>query len=84
MHAEYLSFDHCCQWEVVEGVVEVVPYVVVAVLLRDLIVETVDVCDVAGLVVAPQENYHFGMLQLVQEEKEDCLDRVETTVYVVP
>lgn len=47
MHTEYLSFDHCCEGEIVEGIVEVVPYVVIAVLLRDFVVEAVNIGDVA-------------------------------------
>ena len=53
MHAKDLSFDDGGEREVVEGVIEVVPNVVVAVFACDLIVEAVVVGDVSGLVVAP-------------------------------
>ena len=84
MYAEYLSFDDGCERQVVEGVVEVVPDVVVAVLARDFIVESVDVSDVSRLVVPPQQHHHLGVLQLVEEQQKNRLHRIVPAVHVVP
>lgn len=46
MYAKDLSLDDGCEGKVVKGVIEVVPNVVIAILLGDFIVETVDIGDV--------------------------------------
>lgn len=84
MDAEDLSFDDGCEGEVVEGVIEVVPDVVVAVLAGDFIVESVDVGDVSRLVVAPQQHHHLRVLQLVEEQQKNRLHRIVPPVHVVP
>jgi hypothetical protein len=69
VHAEDLPLYNGCKGQIVECVIEIVPYVVVAVFLGDLVVEAVDVGDVAGLVVAAEEDDHFGVFDLVEEEQ---------------
>ena len=51
----YLIFDESGEGEVVEEVGEVSPYVCVAVLAEALVVEAVDLCDLARLVVAAED-----------------------------
>ena len=53
----YLSLNNSCKRKVVESIGEIVPDVVVAVLLGNLIVESIDCGDVPGFVVTSEEHY---------------------------
>lgn len=55
----------------------------IAVFLGDLIVETVDVGDVAGLVVSSEEHDHLGVFYFVEEEQKNGLDWVVAPVDIV-
>ena len=50
--AEYFSFYDSGKWEIVKGVIEILPNVMIAVLFGYFIVESIDVGDVAGLVIS--------------------------------
>lgn len=52
VEAEDLVIDQSCQGKVVEEIGEIFPDVCVAVFSKALVVETVDLCDLAGFVVA--------------------------------
>ena len=82
--AEYLSRDQGSQRQVVECVVEVFPGSGTAVLLDDLIVETVDGCDLPGLVVSPEQDDVLGILHLIAEQQLDGLYRVVAPVDKIP
>ena len=53
----YFSLNDSCKREVIESIGEVVPDIVVAVLLCNLIVESINCGDVPGFVVASEEYY---------------------------
>ena len=48
----YLAIHQSCQWEVVEEVSEVFPYVGVAIFSKTLIVETIHLCNLPTLMIA--------------------------------
>ena len=47
MHAEDLSLHEGTEGKIVKGLIKVVPHVMIAVLLGDLLIEAVDIGDVA-------------------------------------
>lgn len=49
------------EWQVVEAIREVLPYVRVAVFPQTLVEETVDLSDLAALVVAPENRDPLGI-----------------------
>lgn len=67
MDAEGLPLNYCCEREVIKGIVEVVPNVVITIFLGYFIVKTVNIRDVARFMVSPQQHDHLGVLELVQK-----------------
>lgn len=57
MQAEDLSINKSCQRQVVKQVCEVLPNVGIAILAEAFIIETIDLCDLPGLMVATQDCY---------------------------
>lgn len=43
MHAEDLSLDDGSEWQIVEGFIEIIPDVMIAVFLGDFIIEAIDI-----------------------------------------
>ena len=82
MHAENLLINERCDGEAVEDVAEDSPESN-GVSTLALIVEAIDAIDLSALVIASQEEEVLGVLDLVAEEKADCLDRLLSTVDVV-
>jgi hypothetical protein len=50
--AEYFSLYDGGKWQIVKGVIEILPNVMIAILFGYFIVESIDVGDVAGLVIS--------------------------------
>lgn len=83
VEAEDLVVDKGGEWEVVEEVGEVLPDVGVAVLAEALVVEAVDLGDLAGLVVSTEDGDALWVADLEGNEESDGLDGVVATVDVV-
>lgn len=83
MKAEDLVVDEGGQGKVIEQVGEVLPDVGVAVLAQALVVETVDLCDLARLVVATQDGDAAGVTDLEGDQESDGLDGEVASVDVV-
>lgn len=49
-----------------------------------LVVEAVELVDLRGLVVAPQQEEVLGVLDLVGQQQHDGLDRLLPAVHIVP
>lgn len=80
MNAEDLAFDQGANAEIVEYFGAVLPGVDVAILAHSLLVETVDGCNTASLVVASQKRDAVGVLQLKAKQKLECFYRVVATI----
>jgi hypothetical protein len=78
-----LVLDESCEGEVVEEIGEVPPYVGVSVLPQALVVETVDLGDLARFVVASEDGDAIAVPQLHRDEEGDGLDGVVSSVYVI-
>jgi hypothetical protein len=83
MQAEDLVIDQCGQGEVVEEVGEVFPNIGVAVFSETLVVEAVDLGDLAGFVVSSEDGDAGGISDLEGNKERYCLNRVVTAVDIV-
>ena len=83
VQAEDLVVDERGQGQVVEEVGEKLPHVGVAVLAQALVVEAVDLRDLAGLVVAAQDGDALGVADFERDEQGDRLDGEVAAVHVV-
>jgi hypothetical protein len=83
VQAEDLVVDEGGEGQVVEEVGEVLPDVGVAVLAQALVVEAVDLSDLAGLVVATKNGDALRVSNLESDEESDGLDGIVATVDVV-
>lgn len=83
VQAEDLVVDEGCEGQVVEEIGEVLPHVCVAVFPEALVVEAVDLGDLARLVVAAEDSDAPGVADLQGDQQGDCLNRVISSVDVV-
>lgn len=83
VETEDLVVDEGGEGEVVEEVGEVLPDVGVAVLSEALVVEAVDLGDLAGLVVTAEDGDAGGVSDLESDEECDGLDGVVSTINIV-
>ncbi len=83
MQTEDLVVNEGGEREVVEKVGEVLPHVGVSVLAQALVVEAVDLRDLARLVVAAEDGDPLGISDLEGYEQSDGLNRVVSTVDII-
>lgn len=83
METEDLVVNEGGEGEVVEKVGEVLPDVGVAIFAQTLIVESVDLCDLAGFVVAAQNGDAAGVTDLESDQESDGLDREVASVDII-
>ena len=83
MKTEDLVVDKGREGQVVEEVGEVLPDVGIAVLPQALVVEAVDLGNLARLVVATKNGDALGVADLEGDEQGYCLDGVVASVDVV-
>ena len=70
MQAEYLAVYQGCQGQVVEQVSEVLPHVGIAILAEALVVEAVDLGDLPGLVVPPEDGDPAAVPDLASKDSD--------------
>jgi hypothetical protein len=83
VQTEDLVFNESSEGEVVEEVGEVFPHVCIAVFAKALVVEAVDLGDLARLVVTTEDGHTVAVTELERDEEGHCLDRVVATVNIV-
>ena len=83
METEDLVLDHCCQRQVVKQVSQVLPHVGIAILAEALVIEAVDLGDLATLVVATEDSDTLLKAHFKADEKRDGLHTVVSTVNVI-
>lgn len=81
--AEDLIIDQGSEGEVIEEVGEVFPDIRIAILPEALIVEAIDLSDLAGFVVATEDCDSLGVSDFEGNEQCDGLNRVVTSINVV-
>jgi len=83
VETEDLVIDEGGKGEVVEEVCEVFPYVGVAILSEALVVEPVDLSNLAGFVVTTEDCDSLRVSDLEGHEEGDGFDRVVTSINIV-
>lgn len=83
VEAEDLIVNEGGEGEIVEQIGEVLPHVGVPVLSQALVVETVNLCDLARFVVASQDGYPRAESHLETDEETDGLYAVVSPVHIV-
>jgi len=80
---EDLVVNEGSEREIIEEVCEVLPYIGIAVFSKALIVEAIDLSDLAGLVVSTENCDSLRVSDLKGNEEGDGLDRVITSINIV-
>lgn len=83
VQTEDLVVDESGEGEIIEEIGKVLPDISITVLAKALVVEAVDLGDLARLVVASEDGNSFGVSNLERDEEGDRLDRVVTSVDIV-
>ena len=83
VQTEDLVFDESSKGEVIEEVGKVFPNVGVAVFPQALVVETVDLSDLTGLVVATEDGNTLRVTNLQTDQKGYSLDGIVASVDVI-
>jgi hypothetical protein len=83
MQAEDLLLHDGRHRDVIEERSEHHPYILISELLLALLVETINLCDPSGLVVASGEMHAFGVSHLQGHQQRDSLDRVIPSVHEI-
>ena len=83
VQTEDLIIDQGSQREVIEQVCEVLPNVRVSVLSETLVVEAVDLGDLARLVVSTEDGDALRVSDLQSDEKGDSLDGEVASVDII-
>lgn len=55
MDAEYASFDNYCQGHIVEYICTIPPHAERAIFSQTLIIKSIDLCDLAALMITSQK-----------------------------
>jgi hypothetical protein len=83
METEDLIFDHCGKRQEIEQVCEVLPHVGIGILADALIVEPVDLGDLARLVVAAQDGDAIAVADFEADQQGHGFDGVVAAIDVV-
>ena len=83
VEAEDLVVDKGSKGEVVEKIGEVFPYIGIAILSEALVVEAIDLGDLAGFVVAAKDCDALGVPNFESNEESDRLHGIITSINVV-
>jgi hypothetical protein len=84
VQAKDLIFDFRCNWQALEDISEHLPDEVGAVFPEALVIEAVELVDLAVLVVASEDSDAGAVLDLEEEDVEEGLHAIEPAVHVVP
>lgn len=83
VQTEDLVFDESSKGEVIEEVGKVFPNVGVAIFPQALVVETIDLSDLTGLVVATEDGNTLRVTNLQADQKGHSLDGIVASVDVI-
>lgn len=83
MQAEDLVLDKGGEGEEIEEIGEVLPHVRVAILSKAFVVKSIDLRDLAGLVISSEDGDTLGVADLKAHKEGDRLDGVVAAVDIV-
>ena len=82
MHAQNFLVNQRCNGQTIEAVCERLPYSNIQASLA-LIIEAINSVDLAGLVIAAEQEEVLRVLDLVGKEEADSLKRLLSTIDVI-
>lgn len=65
MHTENTALDDCCDGQIVEYLIEVIPDIMVTVFLANLVIKAVQKGDISGLVIPSQQYHLVGIFEFI-------------------
>lgn len=83
MNAKHSSIHYRSQTEIIKHLATIPPHTSTAILPQTLVIESIDLGDLSRLMITPDECYSIRITHFEGEEKEESLDTVESSVYVV-
>lgn len=83
MQAEYLTVNECGEGQIVEQISKVFPHVRIPIFAQTLVVESVDLGDLTGFMVAAEDGDSFTIADLEGHQQRHCLHRVVAAIDVV-
>ena len=83
MKAEDVSFDNSGQRKVIEKRGEMLPNLCVSVLSKALIIESINLCNLLGLVISSQDSNSLWIPDLETNQERNSLDGVVAPVNVI-
>ena len=83
MKAEDVSFDDCSQRKVIEKRGEVLPNLSISVLSKALIIESINLCNLLGLVISSKNGDSLWIPDLEADQERHSLDGVVASVDVI-
>ena len=83
VQAEDLTVHKGCQWEIIKQVGEVFPHIRVAIFAQTLVIEPVDLGDLAGFVVSSQNRDTVLETDLEADQQAHGLDGVVASIDIV-
>jgi hypothetical protein len=78
-----LAVDKSGEGEVIEKVGEILPDIGVSIFTEALVIEAVDLCDLAGFVVSAEDRDSLWVSNLESNEEGNGLDGVITSINVI-
>jgi len=83
VEAEDLVVDQGSEGKVVEEIGEVLPYVGIAVFSKALIIKPIDLCDLAGLVVATEDGDALRISNFQSHKESDGFNGIVTSINII-
>jgi hypothetical protein len=80
MYTEHPSIHHRAQRQIIKQIAAIPPDIRRSKLALTLVVEAIDLGDLAGFVVASNQGEAVGVADFKGDEEEEGLDRVEASV----
>ena len=83
MHRKHFVVHHGSNWKVVKHISEQLPHLRITILLLALSVESIDLRDCPGLMVAPDQAYSIRVPQFKNHQKGNGLNTMRSSINVV-
>jgi len=83
VEAEYLVVDEGGKREIVKEIGEVLPYVGVTIFSETFIIEPIDLCDLAGFVIATENGDALRISNFEGNEESDSFNGIVTSINII-
>lgn len=83
MNTKYLPIHKCPQGQIVKRLIEIFPRSRAAVLLNNLIIESINSGNLPRLMIPPEQQYILRVLHLIAEQQFDSFHRVIPAIHEI-